>query len=416
MKKHAFAVAKFALGVFLVGPAFAVSVPPISSPAKDGQPGWHLQPAYTGTNGHMTVDDHGRVTIVPRTGDAPPRRTPTVGNAFGCSHSTVCTRTGGPARESTLRVVWSQNLGYTFGYPFHLPPGDGGVPAVAVDSKDNVWVLQRSPKGSAQLFKFNKNGALLITASPDVIGYQEKGHGMAVDANDNVWFVDETGAVVTEVNSEGKLLKTVGVKDKPGDWDEAKGQHLLWQPTAVAFALNGEMYISEGHGNESPNDVDSDNPANILGAARVLHFDKDGTFIGQWFGDDVGQGKFEMIHGMAVDPKNGDVWLGDREQYRIVIYSSDGKFLRTIQMRNLTCDIVFDEKGNPWIATGQDGQILKIDRNGKVLGAIGGGMGIEPGQFSEAGFFGFDKAGNIYAGDTGIPRVAKLIPPGKAKH
>jgi hypothetical protein len=43
-------------------------------------------------------------------------------------------------------------------------------------------------------------------------------------------------------------------------------------------------------------------------------------------------------------------------------------------------------------------------------------MGIEPGQFSEAGFFGFDKAGDLFVGDTGIPRVAKLTPPGKAKH
>ena len=396
-------------------PASAFTAPPTSGPAKDGQPAWHLQPGYTGANGHMAVDDQGRVTVTPRTGNGPPRRAPAVGNAFGCSHSTVCTRTGGPDRTSTMRVVWSQNLGYTFSYPFHLPPGDGGIPAVAVDSKDNVWVLQRSPKGSAQLFKFDKNGKPLVTVSPDVIGYQEKGHGMTVDANDNVWFADETGAVVTEVNSDGKLLKTVGIKDKPGDWDEAKGQHLLWQPTDIAFAPNGDMYISEGHGNESPNDVDSDNPANVLGASRVLHFDKNGAFIGQWFGDDVGQGKFEMIHGMAVDPKTGDVWLGDREQYRIVIYSGDGKFLRTLQMRNLTCDIVFDPKGNPWVATGQDGQIIKIDRNGKVLGAIGGGMGIEPGQFSEAGFFGFDKAGIIYAGDTGIPRVAKITPPGKPK-
>jgi hypothetical protein len=416
MKNNAFVVGSVALGIFLAAPAFAFTAPPTSGPAKDGQPAWHLQPAYSGAGGHMSVDDQGRVTVTPRAGNGAPRRAPTVGNAFGCSHSTVCTRTGGPGRENTLRVVWSQNLGYTFSYPFHLPPGDGGIPAVTVDSKDNVWVLQRSPKGSPQLFKFDKNGALLITVSPDVIGYQEKGHGMAVDANDNVWFVDETGATVSEVSSDGKLLKTVGVKDKPGDWDEAKGQHLLWQPTAVTFAPNGDMYISEGHGNESPNNVDSDDPANVLGASRVLHFDKSGALIGQWFGDDVGQGKFEMIHGMAVDPKTGDVWLGDREQYRIVIYSGDGKFLRTIQMRNLTCDIEFDRKGNPWVATGQDGQILKIDRNGKVLGALGGGMGIAPGQFSEAGFFGFDKDGVIYSGDTGIPRVAKLTPPGKSKH
>lgn len=48
-----------------------------------------------------------------------------------------------------------------------------------------------------------------------------------------------------------------------------------------------------------------------------------------------GQGKFDSVHGLAIDPTNGDVWIGDREQYRIVIYSSDGKFLRTIQMGTL---------------------------------------------------------------------------------
>jgi hypothetical protein len=116
---------------------------------------------------------------------------------------------------------------------------------------------------------------------------------------------------------------------------------------------------------------------------------------------------------MAVDPRSGDVWLADREQYRIVIYNADGKFLRTLQMRNLICAIAFDKKGQPWITSGQDGQVLKIDRNGKVLGAIGGGMGIEPGQFIEAAFFDFDSQGNIYVGDTSIGRVAKISPPRK---
>ena len=44
-----------------------------------------------------------------------------------------------------------------------------------------------------------------------------------------------------------------------------------------------------------------------------------------------------MAHGVAVDPQNGDVWIGDREQYRLVVYTKDGVFRRTIQMRNLMC-------------------------------------------------------------------------------
>ena len=60
----------------------------------------------------------------------------------------------------------------------------------------------------------------------------------------------------------------------------------------VAFAPNGDVYIAEGHANESPNDADSDDAANNVGAARIIHLDKNGKFINQWYGNEVGQGKF----------------------------------------------------------------------------------------------------------------------------
>jgi sugar lactone lactonase YvrE len=231
---------------------------------------------------------------------------------------------------------------------------------------------------------------------------------MAVDAQDNVWICDADGATVTKLSPEGKVLMTIGVKGRRGDWDESKGQRLLWQPVMVAFAPNGDVYIAEGHANESPNDVDSGDPANTIGAARIIHLDRVGKFIGQWFGNEVGQGKFDSTHGLAVDPRTGDVWIGDREQYRIVVYSGDGKFLKTLQERNLVCALNFDAQGNPWMASGQDGQFLKLDRNGKVLAAYGNGMGIGPGQFIEASYWSFDKAGDIIAGDTSVGRVTVI--------
>ena len=170
-------------------------------------------------------------------------------------------------------------------------------------------------------------------------------------ANDNVWITDNGQATVMKLSPEGKLLMTIGVKDHRGDWDEAKGQRLLWQPVMVAFGPNGDIYIAEGHANESPNDVDNDDPTNNIGAARIIHLTADGKFIDQWFGDEVGQGKFDSTHGMAVDPTNGDVWIGDREQYRIVVYTGDGKFMKTLLMRNLVCALNFDHKGNPWMAS-----------------------------------------------------------------
>jgi hypothetical protein len=80
-------------------------------------------------------------------------------------------------------------------------------------------------------------------------------------------------------------------------------------------------------------------------------------------------------------------------------------------MRNLICAIDFDAEGNPWVASGQDGQILKIDRNGKVLGAMGNGAGREPGQAIETTYMAWDKAGNLYTGDTSVGRITKWSKP-----
>jgi hypothetical protein len=62
-----------------------------------------------------------------------------------------------------------------------------------------------------------------------------------------------------------------------------------------------------------------------------------------------------------------------------------------MQMRNLVCALYFDSHGQPWMASGQDGQFLKLDRNGRVLAAIGNGMGIGIGQFIEASYWVMDK-------------------------
>lgn len=399
-----------ALGMIPSGTlAVSQSQAPTEGPAVGETPAWFLQGSFPDPGGRTVVDPGGHVTVPPRGGSGG-LGAPAAGGTPACRHSPLCGNRLGRGRQTLQRVQWKQTLGYAFTYPYVLPPGFGGVPAVALDSKGNLWVLQRADAGKPQLFKFDPNYKLVHQVGHDVIGYQDKAHGMAVDAEDNIWITAATGATVMKLSPEGKLLLTIGVSGRRGDWNEATGQRLLWQPVMVAFAPNGDVYIGEGHANESPNDTDSDDPANNIGAARILHLDKNGKFINQWYGNEVGQGKFSSAHGLAVDPTNGDVWIGDREEYRIVVYSGDGKFLKTMQMRNLVCALYFDSHGQPWMASGQDGQFLKLDRNGKVLGAIGNGMGIGAGQFIEASYWTMDKQDNLYAGDTSVGRVTKMTP------
>ena len=413
MKNRYFALATLALGALTsvaLGQPDRLGIQ--SEPARDGTPGWHLGPSFPDPTGFTLVDPDGTVHVIPREerrammGGAP--RVPGGESGPSCSHSIVCGRKGGAARGALARVEWDQNMGYKFSYPYVVPKGIGGVPSVALDSKGYLWVFKRAPAGVVQLMKFDPNHKLVLEVPESVIGHQDKPHGMAVDKNDNVWIVDNGLATVMKLSPEGKLLMTIGMKGHRGDWDEAKGQRLLWQPVMVGFAPNGDLYIAEGHANESPNDVDNDDPTNNIGAARILHLTADGKFVGQWFGDEVGQGKFDSTHGFAIDPTNGDIWIGDREQYRIVVYTGDGRFKKTFSMRNLVCALNFDHKGNPWMASGQDGQFLKLNRDGKVLGAVGNGMGVGTGQFTEASYWVFDPHDNLIAGDTSVGRVTVM--------
>jgi sugar lactone lactonase YvrE len=332
------------------------------------------------------------------------------GNSGGepCINSPLCEWSKG--RDLISHEFHAPDMGYTYAYPFVLPEGGGGVSAVAINSKGHLFAFQRNAAGKPQLFEFDEHHALVRTIGEDVIGHQNKAHGMAIDGEDNIWICDENGDTVTKISPAGRLLFTLGVRGQRGDWDEAKGQRLLWQPLHLAFAANGDVYIGEGHANESPNDTEK-SPTNRIGAARVLHLDKNGKFINQWFGNHAGQGHFSMVHGIAINPDTGNVYIADREEYRLVVYDAHGKFVRTIQMRNLTCGLYVDPHKQLWLATGQDGQIFKIDWEGRVLGAIGNGPGRGPGQFMESNYMALDTQGNLYSGDTTIARITKMIPP-----
>jgi hypothetical protein len=337
------------------------------------------------------------------------------GDTPSCYGAPFCgNRITGIGSASKGLVQWRKNLPYTPSLPYQealkqAGGGAGGMVSVGVDSKDNVWGLERNPKGQPQLFKFSPDYKLIFALGNDVIGYHVKAHGMKVDAEDNAWIMDEAGGVVRKISPDGKVLATIGTPGKRGDWDEAKGQRLLWEPVMIDFGTNGDIFIFMGHHNESPNDADGPNEWNRIGAARVLRLDKNMKFLNQWFGNSGGPGKFTGAHGSAVDPQTGRVWIGDREEYRIVIYEPDGTFVKTIQTRNLVCAIYFDRFGGVWLATGLDGQLTKIDREGNVLGAMGS-RGQEAGTWGESSYLVMNSKGHIISGDTTRGRITVWTP------
>src|SRR5258705_1586411 len=245
-----------------------------SEPARNGSPGWHLGPSFPDPTGFTMVEADGTVNVIPREQRGQRPRVPGGDAGPQCSHSLVCGRKAGAPRNQLARVLYDQAMGYKFSYPYVVPKGIGGRASVAQDSKGNLWVFKRSPAGGGQLMKFDANDKLILEGPESQIGHQDKAHGMAVDKNDNVWITDNGQATVMKLSPEGKLLMTIGTKGQRGDWVEEKGQRLLWQPVMVAFAPGGDIYIAGGHANESPNDVESPDPVNQEGVARILHLTK----------------------------------------------------------------------------------------------------------------------------------------------
>ncbi len=376
----------------------------------DGSPAWFLQGSFPDPGGRTSVDANGVVTVLPRPEGAPfaagarpdvdPGLPPLDHLPEPQRHRSAasCSASSGSRSSATSSAIRSS-----------FRPASAACPRSRVDSKDNLWVFQRKPAGSPQLMRYSPAGKLTLTVGDDVIGHADKAHGMAIDAEDNV--------------CDHRHRQCDGQEGQPGR--QAAPDHRHFRPPgrlgrgqgpAAAVGAgddrlrpDGDIYIAQGHGNESPNVVDSDDPTNNIGAARVLHLDKTGKYIGQWFGHNTGRGKFQNAHGLGVDPKTGDVWVGDREDYRIVIFNAKGEYLRQIATENLVCAIQFDRNGEPWMASGQDGQFLKLDRKtGKVVGATGNGMGIGTGQFIEASYWVFDKQNNMWAGDTSVGRVTRI--------
>ena len=106
----------------------------------------------------------------PAVGETPAAGVPLCGNRLGRS------------RQSPQKCNGNKRWGYV-----HIP---GCLPAlaasaVALDSKGNLWVFRRADAGKPQLFKFDST-TLILQVGQDVTGYQDKAHGMAVDAEDNV--------------------------------------------------------------------------------------------------------------------------------------------------------------------------------------------------------------------------------------
>ena len=199
--------------------------------------------------------------------------------------------------------------------PFGLLPDGmsyGGVSACCVDSKDRVYILQRS---DPPIIVFDRKGKFLTSFGDGKI---IEGHGMSISNTDDIWVTDKDGHVALRFNTLGEITM------KLGNYEMPKLQEPFSHPSDVAVHRNGDIYISDGYGNST-----------------IHHFSSEGKLIKSWGKPGDGPGEFTVPHALAFDSK-GRLFVCDRENYRIQIFNPEGVLIDIWQDQYKPMDIYID--------------------------------------------------------------------------
>ena len=238
----------------------------------------------------------------------------------------LCESAGG-ADGAYKEVEWPTPAKTVIGTP--SPWHFGQVVAVATTKAGNILVLHR---GAHPIMEFDPKGTFLRSwgdglisegkvtrvdpkhRAPGASGYTAVcgppgcyscgAHSVRVDPDGNIWIVDAGAHVVYKMNAQGRVVLQLGAKGVSG----ADSTHFNL-PTDVAFAPNGDIYVSDGYA-----------------AARVVKYSADGEYLLEWGKRGTGPGEFGLPHNLVVDSQ-GRVYVTDRDNQRIQVFDSKGKFL-----------------------------------------------------------------------------------------
>ena len=170
----------------------------------------------------------------------------------------------------------------------------------AVNSKDEIYIFSR---GIHPITIWDFEGNFISSWGEGEFGSP---HGIFIDPSDNVWLVDSNYHLVTQHDPNGQILDTWGRKLQPSASYLGMPFNM---PSGLAFAPNGEIFVSDGYGGH-----------------RVHKFSPEGELLHSWGKQGAGAGEFALLHNIWVD-KNSRVYICDRENDRIQIFSDNGEFI-----------------------------------------------------------------------------------------
>jgi DNA-binding beta-propeller fold protein YncE len=276
------------------------------------------------------------------------------------------------------------------------------VAGVAVDSEDRVFLICR---GDHPIIVYDRQGNFLRSWGQGEFTYRT--HGITVDPDGMLYCTDDGNHTVRRFTPEGKLLLTLGTLNTPSDTGyDGKDTGTVSRPagpfnrpTNLAVGPKGDLYVSDGYGN-----------------CRVHRFAPTGALKQSWGVPGSGPGQFFLPHGIAV-AADGRVFVCDRENDRIQIFSPDGEYLGEWTDTQRPTHLVFDAHGRAYVSElwwhpGQTsrrhgpiqdaryGRVSVYDKDGRVLARWGSAEACAPGSFAAPHGLAVDSRGDVYVSEV----------------
>ena len=253
-----------------------------------------------------------------------------------------------------------------------LPAGwhVGQVPGVAVDSQDRIYVFHR---GRQPVIVLSRDGEVLDSWGEGLFALP---HGVTIGPDDSLYLVDRNNHTVGKFSPKGELLRVFGTKGEAST--DGRPFNL---PTCVAFSASGEMYVSDGYG-----------------ASRVHKFSPDGELVLSWGTEGGGPGEFHLPHGVHVDGQ-GRVYVADRENHRIQIFTSEGEFISEWTGFDRPNNLLITHDGTVYVPE-LSHRLSILDSDWRVLARWDGEDTKTPGVFVAPHDVCMDSHGDLYVGEV----------------
>lgn len=316
-------------------------------------------------------------------------------------------------------------------FPKPLPNGwlMGMAIGIAVDAQDHIWIVHRPDTLSAAeaaadenpptakcckrappVLQFDQQGNLLKAWGGPGAGYEwpESNHGIFVDHKGVVWIGGNgtNDAHVLKFTQDGKFIAQFGGAGKTAGSNDTRNFGRVAKIFVDAKA--NEAYLADGYLNKRVAVIDADTGAfkRYWGAYGNK---PDDTNLGPFNPDAPLAQQFRTpVHcsDLSVD---GLVYVCDRPNNRLQVFTADGKFVKeqVIAKRTLGDGAVWDvafsrdpQQRYLYVADGKNERVYIMRRDTlEMLSSFGDG-GRQPGQFFAVHSIVTDSKGNIFTTET----------------